>query len=59
MSEIDCGDIVSVRVNNFGAEVMLCDRENSVCKYRQFPVDPASLDDIMLYYVHKEEREWQ
>ena len=59
VSEIDSGDIVSVRFNHFGAEVMLCDRENSAYKYKQYPVDPASLDDIMLYYVHKEEREWQ
>ena len=59
VSEIESGDIVSVRINNFGAEVMLCDRENSAYKYKQYPIDPASLDDIMLYYVHKEEREWQ
>ena len=57
--EIGIGDIVSVRSNNFGAEVMLCDIENSAYKYKQYPVDPASLDDIMLYYAHKEEREWQ
>ena len=59
VSGIDSGDIVSVRVNNFGAEVMLCDRPNGIYKYKQYPIDPASLDDIMLYYVHKEEREWQ
>lgn len=59
VNEIDSGDIVSVRFNHFGAEVMLCDRPNGIYKYKQYPVDPASLDDIMLYYVHKEEREWQ
>ena len=59
VSEIDSGDIVSVRVNHFGAEVMLCDRGNGAYKYKEYPIDPASLDDIMLYYVHKEEREWQ
>ena len=59
VSEIDSGDIVSVRLNNFGAEVMLCDRQNGAYKYKEYPIDPASLDDIMLYHVHKEEGEWQ
>lgn len=59
VSVIDENDIVSVRVNGFGAEVMLSDRTDAVYKYSDFAVDPASLDDIMLYYVHKGEREWQ
>ena len=59
VSEIDSGDIVSVRLNSFGAEVMLCDRQNGAYKYKEYPIDPASLDDIMLYHVHKEEGEWQ
>ena len=51
-------DIVSVRMNTYGAEVMLHDRQSASYKYSGAIIDPASLDDIMLYYVHKDEREW-
>ena len=57
-AEIDAEDIVSIRLNNFGAEVMLKDCENAACKYRDAVIDPASLDDIMLYYVHRDRKEW-
>lgn len=59
VGNIDRADIVSVRANEFGAEVMLCDRESAAHKYGGAIVDPASLDDIMLYYVHKGEMGWQ
>ena len=58
LSEIDHEDIVSVRTNNFGAEIMVTDRESAGYKYKGAVIDPASLDDIMLYYVHKGEKEW-
>lgn len=58
LAEIDDEDIVSIRTNNFGAEVMVNDRENAGCKYRDCVIDPASLDDIMLYYVHRDAKEW-
>ncbi len=58
IQEIDAEDIVSIRTNNFGAEVMVNDRENAGYKYRDCVIDPASLDDIMLYYVHRDTKEW-
>ena len=58
IAEIDAADIVSIRSNNFGAEVMVHDRENASYKYRDCVIDPASLDDIMLYYVHRDKKEW-
>lgn len=58
IKEIDADDIVSIRTNNFGAEVMVNDRENAGYKYRDCVIDPASLDDIMLYYVHRDVKEW-
>ena len=58
IQEIDAEDIVSIRLNNFGAEVMVNDRENAFYKYRDCVIDPASLDDIMLYYVHRDAKEW-
>lgn len=59
ISNIDKSDIVSIRLNEFGAEIMLSDRENARYKYGEAVIDPASLDDIMLYYVHKGEMGWQ
>ena len=58
LGNIDPKDIVSVRMNTYGSEVMLCDRQSASYKYSGAIIDPASLDDIMLYYVHKDEREW-
>lgn len=57
--DIDKADIVSVRENEFGAEVMLSDRESGLRKYSGAVIDRASLDDIMLYYVHKGEMGWR
>lgn len=59
VGNIDKSDVVSVRLNEFGAEVMLSDRENVSYKYKGAAVDPASMDDVMLYYVHKGEMGWQ
>lgn len=58
LKNIDSEDIVSIRTNNFGAEIMVHDRENASYKYRDCTIDPASLDDIMLYYVHRDAKEW-
>ncbi|MGN0438690.1 MAG: ABC transporter ATP-binding protein [Lachnospiraceae bacterium] len=58
LANIDEEDIVSVRMNSYGAEVMLHDRQSASYKYSGAIIDPASLDDIMLYYVHKDERKW-
>lgn len=58
ISKIAAEDIVSIRMNSYGAEIMLNNRQNASYKYSGAIVDPASLDDIMLYYVHKDEKEW-
>lgn len=58
LKEIDTEDIVSIRTNNFGAEVMVTNRESASCKYHDCVIDPASLDDLMLYYVHRDVKEW-
>ncbi|MBR5513450.1 MAG: ABC transporter ATP-binding protein [Ruminococcus sp.] len=58
ISDISVEDIVSIRMNSFGAEIMINNRQEASYKYSGAMVDPASLDDIMLYYVHSGEREW-
>ena len=58
LQDIDSEDIVSIRTNNFGAEVMVNDCENASYNDSDCVIDPASLDDIMLYYVHRDTKEW-
>ena len=59
IGNIDKSALVSVRFNEYGAEAMLSDREKAGYGYSGAVIDPASLDDIMLYYVHKGEMGWQ
>ncbi len=58
LDRIDAEDIVSIRENSFGAEVMTADRRTAGLKYRKLAIDPADLDQIMLFYVHRGERGW-
>lgn len=58
INTIDEEDIVSIRTNEFGAEIMVSDREFALCKYSGAIIDLADLDDIMIFYVHKDEKEW-
>lgn len=58
INTIDEEDIVSIRTNEFGAEIMVSDRESALCKYSGAIIDSADLDDIMIFYVHKDEKEW-
>ena len=58
LAEIDRSDIVSIRVNEFGTEVMVNDRRRASYKYKDMVLDPVSLDDIMVFYVHGGEKEW-
>ena len=59
LAEIDPADIVSSRVNAFGAEIMVSDREKASYKYSSLMLDPTSLEEIMLYYVNRDKKEWQ
>jgi len=59
IKNIDPKDIISIRYNNFGAEIMTDKREDAGYKYRDLLIDPASLDEVMLYYVHKGETGWE
>lgn len=55
---IDPADIVSVRQNSFGAEVMIHSRSTAAYRYRDMLLDTASLEEIMLFYVNKRRGEW-
>ncbi len=56
--EIEPADIVSARVTDFGAEVMIRDKELCHRKYSGLVMDPTTLEEIMRYYVNAEKKEW-
>ena len=56
--EIEPADIVSARVTDFGAEVMIRDKALCNRKYTGLALDNTTLEEIMLYYVNAEKKEW-
>ena len=57
--EIAPEDIVSARITDFGAEVMISDKAACSRKYSGAVIDNATLEDIMLYYVNRGKKEWR
>jgi len=57
--EIEPADFVSARVNSFGVEAMVKNREEMKRRYGDLIIDPATLEDVMLYYVNRDKKEWQ
>lgn len=51
LKNVDARDIVGYRENRFGCEALILNRQEAPVKYKDITVDPASLDEIMLYYV--------
>ena len=56
--EISPEDIISARLNDFGAEVMVKDKAMCRNKYSGLTLDDTTLEEIMLYYVNAEKKEW-
>ncbi|WP_028519970.1 ABC transporter ATP-binding protein [Ruminococcus flavefaciens] len=57
--EIAPEDIISARLSDFGAEVMVADRAECSRKYSGAVIDPATLEEIMIYYVNRSKKEWR
>ncbi len=57
-SSIDRQDFISARISDVGAELMVSDRAACELKYSGAVIDNATLDDIMVYYVNREKKEW-
>ncbi|MBR4554727.1 MAG: ABC transporter ATP-binding protein [Ruminococcus sp.] len=55
---IDKADYISARVSDVGAELLISDRAACERKYPGAVIDSAALDDIMVYYVNREKKEW-
>ena len=56
--EIAAEDYISARMNDFGAEVMVADRAAAKQKYSGLTLDKTTLEEIMLFYVNKDKKEW-
>ncbi len=56
---IDAADIVSCRLTDFGAEVMVSDKDACKSKYSGVILDDTTLEEIMLYYVNAKKKEWR
>ena len=51
-------DYISARVTDFGAEIMTADRAAAAKKYSGLLIEPTTLEEIMVYYVHRNVKEW-
>ena len=51
---IDKNDIVGYRKNRFGYEILVTHKEKNKYKYKDFIMDNANLEDIMLFYIRGE-----
>lgn len=55
---IDKSDIVSARISDFGVSVMVSDKNACSKKYSGLVMDNTTLDEIMVYYVNADKKEW-
>ena len=56
--EIDKSDFISARLNDFGVEAMVSDRAATKKKYSGLQIEKTTLEEIMLFYVNREKKEW-
>ena len=52
-------DYISARVTDFGAEVMVSDRDKAAKKFSGAVIDKTTLEEIMLFYVNRDKGEWR
>ena len=57
-AQIDRADYISARLSDFGAEIMVPDRKAAARKYSGLLIEPTTLEEIMVYYVSREKKEW-
>ncbi len=56
--EIAPEDVISARLTDFGAEVMVSGKEKIEKKYSGLTIDNTTLEEIMLFYVRRKTKEW-
>ena len=55
---IDKEDIISARITDFGVDAMVSDKEICRKKYSGVVIDKTTLEEIMLFYVNRDKKEW-
>ena len=55
---IDKEDIISARITDFGVDAMVSDRVMCNKKYSGVVIDKTTLEEIMLFYVNRDKKEW-
>lgn len=56
--EIAPEDIISARLTDFGAEVMVNEKAKCRKKYSGLTMDDTTLEEIMVFYVNAHKKEW-
>ena len=56
--DISPADYISARLTDFGAEIMVDDKEACKKKYSGVEIDSTTLEEIMLFYVNSDKKEW-
>ena len=56
--KIDKEDIISARMSDFCVDVLISDRMACKKKYAWANIEKTNLEDIMLFYVNREKKEW-
>lgn len=51
-------DYISARVNDYNAEIMIANREEAKRKYPHLLIEKTNLEEIMLFYVNRDKKEW-
>lgn len=57
-ADIDPADMISARISDFGAEVLVSDRKACERKYKGLLLESTVLEELMRYYVNAEKKEW-
>ncbi len=55
---IDKDDIISARMSEYSAEVMVVNKNECKRKYSGLLMEKANLEEIMLFYVNRDKKEW-
>lgn len=58
LGKLSPDDYISARISDFGAEVMVSDRAAAKVKFPSLTIDKTTLEEIMLFYVNREKKEW-
>lgn len=57
-AKLDGDEYISARLNDFGAEIMVSDRATAKRNHPDLIIEKTTLEDIMLFYVNREKKEW-